>query len=97
MDERLVILAVAANMRRVAEWGIEDDPRHDLIVKFLDQSVYLASSVDTARFNSKESSWLSKFLEDIPLLQQELNQGVLDKYIWAEKILTWGNILIRLG
>lgn len=94
MDIKAKILDIAMNLNRVGNWAADDfEGKRKRINLFLDQTSIYLNSIKEKELPSKVRLIFSKFLDEYSLLEKEAKRGPKDRLFWAEKMMTWGNIL----
>jgi len=94
MDYKSKILDIAMNLNRVGNWAADDFVgKRKRINFFLDQTNKYVTSLNTSQLPHKFKKTFSNFLKDYSLLIEEVKSNPKDSLIWAEKMMTWGNIL----
>lgn len=86
------ILDISVNLARVANWAADSyEQKQHLIKFFLDQTEDYLKEVGQSKTSKEFKPVLLKFAQEFEKLKsQEIKK---DKYSWAEKALTWANIL----
>ncbi|MBI4040007.1 hypothetical protein HY389_01480 [Candidatus Daviesbacteria bacterium] len=87
------ILNISVNLARVSEFAMQpQNLREVLISKFLDQTEDYLDEIKKADISADLQDTLNVFEKDFKILKK---QQINDKnyYQWAEKALTWANIL----
>ena len=94
MDYKSRILDIAMNLNRVGNWAADDFVgKRKRINFFLDQTNKYLTSVDISQLPQKFKKTFSNFLKDYSLLIEDVKSNPKDALVWAEKMMTWGNIL----
>lgn len=94
MDTRAKILDIAMNLNRIGNWAADDfDGKEKRIKLFLDQTDQYIASVSKASLNQPFKKTFERFLEEYRILKHEGEGKPVDILAWAEKLMTWGNIL----
>jgi hypothetical protein len=94
MSNEQTILAIAMNLTRMGNWAADGySAKRKRIETFLEQTKGLVSSIeaDTSRLSSHRT--LRLFLRNFHALAEEAKQVPDDEQWWAERMMTWGNIL----
>lgn len=87
MTNQDLVLNIAVNMGRLCRFGLEK--REGRVKQFItDTEVYL-DQINKETLNSKFTRTFEKFQIEFNELKNDANYN----YIWAEKALTWANIL----
>jgi hypothetical protein len=94
MNTKVQVLDIAMNLNRVGNWAADDYiGKKDRIRIFLaGTSNYIRELKRSSLPNSFLETY-SKFVIQYNLLQKEGLSGPKDPTAWAEKMMTWGNIL----
>jgi len=94
MDTKSKILDIAMNLNRIGNWAADGfDKKQARIKTFLDQtSAYLKPLKETDFAEPFKSTFLS-FTREYKKLEKLAKSGPKDELAWAEKAMTWGNIL----
>lgn len=94
MSQKTKLLDLAMNLNRVGNWAADDyKAKRKRISFFLNQTTEYLNSLSGAKFPLKVKVVFSRFLKDYPRLLQEGQTGPKDQLLWAETMMTWGNIL----
>ncbi len=94
MDNRNRILDIAMNLNRVGDWAADDfDGKKPLISLFLNQTAKYSKAIKIASLPKTLGKTFEDFLEEYKELKKEGENGPKDTLYWAEKMMTWGNIL----
>lgn len=94
MELKVKILDIAMNLNRIGNWAADDFERQQKrIYLFLDQTSNYLNSIKQKEIPSKIKTIFKKFLNEYSFLEKEAKQGPKDRILWAEKMMTWGNIL----
>lgn len=94
MDYKSKILDIAMNLNRIGNWAADDFVgKRKRINFFLDQTNKYVTSVDISQLPRKFKKTFSNFLKGYSLLIGDIKSNPKDSLIWAEKMMTWGNIL----
>jgi hypothetical protein len=94
MTSKAKILDIAMNLNRIGNWAADDYPGKKERIKtfLLSTSSYLESLKGNPLPSSLEKTIKTFSNEYYPLLDEGLT-GPKDAIFWAEKMMTWGNIL----
>lgn len=86
------ILDIAVNLTRVGNWVADSyEQKQQLIKFFLDQTEEYLAEVRRSAVSKDFKPVLDKFTSELEMLRaQEIQK---DKDWWAERALTWANIL----
>ncbi|MDP2721005.1 MAG: hypothetical protein Q8O75_03640 [bacterium] len=94
MSEKEKILDIAMNLNRVGNWAADDySAKRKRISTFLDQTSDYLDSVDLTYLPPKVKKPLQSLIVKFSSLKEEGENGPKDRLDWAEKMMTWGNIL----
>jgi len=94
MDNKQIILDIAVNLNRIGNWAADDYfGKQKRIQTFLYNTDQYIKSLDKNSYKSPFNKTLSEFLIEYDLLKREGLEKPLDTNYWAEKMMTWGNIL----
>ncbi len=88
------ILDIAMNLNRVGNWAADGfQTKEKRILTFLNQTSEYLRSLDTVELSEPLKITFLKFLKDYKQLEKSGKEGPKDELLWAEKMMTWGNIL----
>lgn len=94
MNQKEQILDISMNLNRIGNWAADDySKKQRRIMIFLDQTEKYSKSLNLTTLPKPLRNSLNKFLKEFPKLQSEGKLGPKDTLLWAEKMMTWGNIL----
>lgn len=94
MDVRSRLLDIAMNLNRVGNWAADDyNSKQKRIITFLDQTSEYVKIINQPIRNSLLNKTFTSFLTEFKTLEKEGREGPDDELDWAEKMMTWGNIL----
>lgn len=86
------ILDISVNLARVSDWILSDSPsKKNLIDRFLEETKTFVISLSTTTVSSRFQPTFTQFKTEFKGLLKDRNQ--LKKEEWAERALTWANIL----
>lgn len=86
------ILDISVNLARVANWAADSyEQKQHLIKFFLDQTEDYLKEIRQSKVSGDFEPVLAKFIHEFGKLRKEKIQK--DKDLWAERVLTWANIL----
>ena len=90
---RIQILNISSNLTRLGEWAAGDfQQRLPLIVKFLDQTEEYLADLNNQSISNEFKPTQDLFIKEFDRLKnQRIDSRNKDQ--WAEKALTWANIL----
>lgn len=88
------ILDIAMNLIRIGNWAADGwDTKQKRILLFLEQTQQYVTAVEKMPYSSKFELTMNRFIPEFHTLYQ---QGLIkpeNSDVWAEKMMTWGNIL----
>jgi len=94
MNTKAQILDIAMNLNRVGNWAADDySGKKERIKTFLAGTSNYIKQLDRSSFPSSFSGTFRNFANQYPVLQKEGIDGPKDPVLWAEEMMTWGNIL----
>lgn len=94
MDKKSQILDIAMNLSRIGNWAADGyKTRQKRILIFLQNTSKLVESLKTSTFPTRFRPTFVLFLKEYLKLEKEGKEGPKDELAWAEKAMTWGNIL----
>lgn len=94
MDTKAKILDIAMNLNRIGNWAADDfDGKEKRIRLFLAQTNQYIESVPQASLTQPFKKTFHRFLEAYEVLKNEGKEKPADTLAWAERLMTWGNIL----
>lgn len=94
MDKKARILDIAMNLNRVGNWAADGySARQKRIRQFLGQTSGYLETLDASSFPDKFRKTFEKFLREYRSLEKAGKKGPADELEWAERMMTWGNIL----
>ena len=94
MTVKAKILDIAMNLNRVGNWAADDYfGKKDRIKTFLFNTSDYLEEIKNIDFPSSIAGTMNTFKREYKALESEGISGPEDPIIWAEKIMTWGNIL----
>ncbi len=94
MDNKQKILDIAMNLNRIGNWAADDYlVKRKRIHTFISDTTDYIKSLDTNSFKPPFKETLEDFLKQYKSLKSEGLKGPKDSLHWAEKMMTWGNIL----
>lgn len=87
------ILNISVNMARIAYWTADSlESKRQLIIRFIDQTSSYTSDLEKQNIPERFKPTLKKFKKEFAKLKyEEITEQ--NKLQWAEKALTWANIL----
>lgn len=94
MSNKLGILDIAMNLTRIGNWTADGYKlKQKRIRLFLSQTTKYIAPIDTSSFPESFKKTFMKFLKDYKKLEKEGMSGPKDELVFAERLMTWGNIL----
>lgn len=94
MDRQARILDIAMNLNRIGNWAADGyQVKRKRILFFLNQTSDYLKSLNSSMFSNPFKKTFDRFLKEYSLLEKEGIGGPKDELFWAEKMMTWGNIL----
>lgn len=89
---RDTILNISVNLARISDWVLsENGSKNRRVDQFLKETELFVASIHTSDVSGKFIPTLLLFRKEFKKLLQERN--AIDTYDWAERALTWANIL----
>lgn len=94
MNNKAKILDIAMNLNRIGNWAADGyTERKARILTFLDQTSNYLSSLRPQDFSGTFKKTFERFSKEYPQMEKEGRLKPKDELFWAEKMMTWGNIL----
>lgn len=94
MDSKAKILDIAMNLNRIGNWAADSyQIKRNRIIMFLDQTSEYLKSINRSDFGQPFDGTFNRFLQEYPNLAKEGKNKPDDVLYWAERMMTWGNIL----
>lgn len=94
MDSKAKILDIAMNLNRVGNLAADGYAlRKNRIRMFLNETTQYLEEVRNDKFPKNFRKTFEVFIQDYEKLEKEANGNIKDEFLWAEKMMTWGNIL----
>ncbi|MCL4417199.1 MAG: hypothetical protein M1268_00780 [Patescibacteria group bacterium] len=94
MNNKDKIMDIAMNLNRIGNWAADDYKlKQKRIIIFLAQTSDYLKSLKQSIFSDNFKKTFNHFINDYRQLEKEGKQGPKDELAWAEKMMTWGNIL----
>lgn len=94
MNNRAIVLDIAMNLNRIGNWAADGFTiKQKRINLFLDQTSQYIKSLDSAQFKYSFKRTFDRFLKEYSKLEKVGKKRPKDEALWAEKMMTWGNIL----
>lgn len=93
-DNKAKILDIAMNLNRIGNWAADNFVlKQKRISMFLDQTTDYLNSFKKSNLPNNFKKTINLFLVEYKKLEKEGRKNPKDKLEWAEKMMTWGNIL----
>lgn len=94
MDNKAKILDIAMNLNRIGNWAADGfETKNKRITVFLDQTTEYLDSIQKPELSNRFKKTFDHFLKEYKYLEKEGKNKPKDELKWAEKMMTWGNIL----
>ncbi|MDP3988571.1 MAG: hypothetical protein Q8P80_05520 [Candidatus Levybacteria bacterium] len=94
MNNKDKILDIAMNLNRIGNWAADGyDAKKKRIILFLDQTQEYMNSLEDSEISDVFKKTLNQFIKEYKKLDKEGRSKPKDELLWAEKMMTWGNIL----
>lgn len=94
MSNQDKILDIAMNLNRIGNWAADGfKVKRQRILFFLQQTSEYLEPLKSATFSSRFQKTFDHFLKEYLQLEKTGREGPKDELLWAEKMMTWGNIL----
>lgn len=94
MDTKAKILDIAMNLNRIGNWAADDyAAKKKRIEMFLDETTRSLESLSSDSFPKQFQKTYLTFQKEYSKLEKEGKEGPKDSFLWAENMMTWGNIL----
>lgn len=94
MDYKSKILDIAMNLNRIGNFAADDFvKKRKRIDFFLEQTTNYINSLDPSSLPNNFKKTFNRFLREYSKMAQVTKVELEDSLIWAEKMMTWGNIL----
>ena len=92
LDKKSVILDIAMNLNRIGNYAADNfEATRERVKMFINQTSQYIDDLKNEEFNESFKETYQNFLAEYRSLEKlEENK---DKFRWAEKMMTWGNIL----
>lgn len=88
----LQVLNISVNLSRLSQWIYEGyDKRTELVDKFMEQTENFLADLDKQNISNDFRPTLERVKAEFVSLKETLHTK--DRRYWAEKALTWANIL----
>lgn len=85
------VLNIAVNLERLSRWSVEKNNKR--IDQFLTQTESYFNELKKLGVNNRFEPTLVRFEKELKILKETDKNS----YKWAEKALTWANILMHRG
>ena len=86
------ILDISVNLARVSDWMLVDnESKQRRVDQFLDETKQYMSTIARSDVSIRFQKTFDGFVNEFKQLLKDRHQE--DKYDWAERALTWANIL----
>lgn len=94
MNTKDKILDIAMNLNRIGNWAADDFlSKKKRIRVFLESTSKYIQEVEPIPSNSSFKTTFDLFLSEYPKLKMEGLENPKKPLLWAEDMMTWGNIL----
>ena len=94
MTQKAKILDIAMNLNRIGNWAADDYAgKRNRIITFLSNTSLYLGDINRKLLPSSFAGTLSNFINEYKTLEKEGIKGPKNTMLWAEKMMTWGNIL----
>ncbi len=94
MNTKNKILDIAMNLNRMGNWAADGyDDKKERIKIFLDNTSEYIDKIDRVSLDDSFGKTYDRFIGEFPKLRIEGLKGPKEPLYWAEKMMTWGNIL----
>lgn len=94
MSNKAKILDIAMNLNRVGNLAVDNyEKKKKRIDIFLEETKGYINSIDKSSLPKSFKKTFDKFSKEYLLLEKENIETHEEKLYWAEKMMTWGNIL----
>jgi len=94
MEDKEKILDIAMNLTRIGNWAADGySAKQKRIVLFLNQTTTYLNSLNLTFLPTALKTQLERLLSEYPELEKEGIVGPKNPLAWAERMMTWGNIL----
>jgi len=93
-DTKSLVLDIAMNLNRVGNWAADGFvEKKERIVTFLENNSSYLKELEKKTLPDKFKKTYSTFISEYKVLEKEGFSQPKDSMDWAEKMMTWGNIL----
>ncbi|MBI2465375.1 hypothetical protein HYV64_04500 [Candidatus Shapirobacteria bacterium] len=94
MTTREKILDIAMNLNRVGNWAADGyEAKQKRIRLFVDETSQMIKTIEPTSFPKKFRKTFDQFLHEYEKLKKEIYHSPKNELLWAETMMTWGNIL----
>ena len=94
MNTKNKILDIAMNLNRIGNWAADGYVvKKERIKIFLDNTSEYIDKIDRVGLDDSFGKTYDRFIGEFPSLRAEGLKGPKNPLYWAEKMMTWGNIL----
>lgn len=94
IEQKAKVLDIAMNLNRIGNWAADDFVgKRKRIELFLDKTTHYIKTLDSSFFSGPFKKTFNRFLKEYRKLENEVKLPPKDPLLWAEKMMTWGNIL----
>lgn len=94
MDTKAKILDIAMNLNRIGNWAADDFiSKKKRIHIFLDETTQSLETLSATSLSKPFQKTYLIFQKEYAKLEKEGKEGPKDNLLWAEDLMTWGNIL----
>ncbi len=94
MNDKAILLDIAMNLNRMGNWAADNFlNKKNRIAIFLKQTDKYIKEFQYNSLPLKLKETYAVFLKDYERLEKEAINGPKDSLEWAERMMTWGNIL----
>lgn len=94
MGNKAIILDIAMNLNRIGNWAADGfETKKKRIILFLDQTTKYLDSIQKPELSNSFKKTFDHFLKEYKYLEKEGKDKPKNELEWAEKMITWGNIL----
>lgn len=94
MDTKSKILDIAMNLNRIGNWAADDySGKKERIKTFLGNTTAYMQNLNSSSFPPAFIKTFTDFAKQYTFLEKEGMEGPKNSLVWAEKMMTWGNIL----
>lgn len=92
MNNKALVLDIAMNLNRIGNWAADDlTGKKKRINFFLNQTTQYMESLDSSLFSKRFRTTFNRFTKEYNSILE--NENPKNPLAWAEKLMTWGNIL----